>query len=323
MATVIVTGITGQDGRYLAEQLLGNGDRVVGVVGTGRAHVRADGKLADEVEVIEWDFTDGDALAALLRAYRPAQFYNLAAYTTGAGMYDDPVAIGEINGISVARMLQAIERTDPGIRFCQASSSEMFGAPAEVPQSETTAFRPLSPYGAAKLFAHTAVGAYRARRGLFACSAILYNHESPRRGDAFVTRKIAKAVARIARGIQGELFLGSLEARRDWGYAPDYVRAMRLMLDHEPADDYIVATGETHSVGEFCEAAFAHAGLDYREYVKERPALIRQEARAPLAGDASKARTVLGWTPEVDFRTLVGIMVDAELAATDIPDSTS
>ena len=320
MATVIVTGITGQDGRYLAEQLLANGDRVVGVVGAGRVHGRADARIADAVEVVEWDFMDGGALEGLLRTYRPAQFYNLAAYATGAGMYDDPVAIGELNGICVARILQAIERTVPGIRFCQASSSEMFGDPSEMPQSETTGFRPLSPYGAAKLFAHTVVGAYRARRGLFACSAIFYNHESPRRGDGFVTRKIAKAVARIARGLQDDLSLGSLEARRDWGYAPDYVRAMRLMLGHDTPDDYIVATGKTHSVREFCEAAFARAGLDYREHVKESPALVRHDARAPLAGDASKARTVLGWTPEVDFRTLVDIMVDAELAAIDTPD---
>lgn len=320
MAMTFITGITGQDGRYLAEQLLGEGGRVVGLRRTGRSCDRSDIGLADGIEVIEWDFTDGDALEALLRAYRPAQFYNLAAHATGVGMYDDPIGIGELNGISVARMLRAIERTDVSIRFCQASSSEMFGDPGQVPQSEGTAFRPVSPYGAAKLFAHTVVGAYRARRGVFACSAILYNHESPRRGDSFVTRKIAKAVARIARGIQDELILGSLEARRDWGYAPDYVRAMRLMLGQAQPDDYVIATGETHSVREFCEIAFAHAGLDYRDYVKENPALVRQDARASLVGDASKARAVLGWTPQVDFRTLVGIMVDAELAAADIPD---
>lgn len=320
MATAFITGITGQDGRYLAEQLLGEGDRVVGLRRTGRSYDRSDIGLADGIEVIEWDFTDGDALECLLRAYRPAQFYNLAAHATGAGMYDDPIGIGELNGIAVARMLRAIERTDMSIRFCQASSSEMFGDPGQVPQAEGTAFRPVSPYGAAKLFAHTVVCAYRARRGVFACSAILYNHESPRRGDAFVTRKIAQAVARIACGIQNELVLGSLEARRDWGYAPDYVRAMRQMLSQAQPDDYVIATGETHSVREFCEIAFAHAGLDYREYVKENPALARQDVRAPLVGDASKARTVLGWTPQVDFRTLVGIMVDAELAAADIPD---
>src|SRR5688572_19040882 len=313
MATVFITGITGQDGRYLAEQLHGEGAQVVGLRRTGRSYDRSDIGLAEGIEVIEWDFTDGEALEALLRAYRPTQFYNLAAHATGAGMYDDPIAIGEFNGISVARMLEAIERADMPVRFCQASSSEMFGDPGQVPQSEGTAFRPVSPYGAAKLYAHTVVGAYRARRGVFACSAILYNHESPRRGDAFVTRKIAQGVARIAHGIQGELVLGNLEARRDWGYAPDYVWAMRLMLGQAQPDDYVIATGETHSVREFCEIAFAHAGLDYSDYVKESPILLRQDARAPLVGDASKARAVLGWTPQVDFRTLVGIMVDAEL----------
>jgi GDPmannose 4,6-dehydratase len=321
MAPTFITGITGQDGSYLTEQLLKEGARVVGLCRTGRPYDLSSIGIADGIEIVEWDFTDGEALEALLRAYRPAQFYNFAAHATGAGMYDDPIGIGELNGISVARMLQAIERTDVPIRFCQASSSEMFGDPGQVPQSEGTAFRPVSPYGAAKLFAHTVVGAYRTRHGVFACSAILYNHESPRRGDAFVTRKIAQAVARIARGLQGELVLGSLEARRDWGYAPDYVRAMRLMLDQPQPDDYVIATGETHTVREFCEIAFAHAGLDYRNYVKESLALVRQDVRAPLVGDASKARTLLGWTPQVDFRTLVGIMVDAEIAVADITDS--
>lgn len=318
MAMAFVTGVTGQDGRYLAEQLLLAGDRVVGIVRAGRVR---DGVPLAGVDLVEWDFADVGALEQLLRTHRPAQLYNLAAHATGAGMYDDPVAIGELNGIAVARMLQAIERTDPAIRFCQASSSEMFGDPGHVPQSEATSFLPVSPYGAAKLYAHTVVGAYRERLGLFACSAILYNHESPRRGTAFVTRKIAHAVARIWRGDQQELVLGSLDARRDWGYAPDYVRAMRLMLAHAQPGDYIVATGETHSVREFCELAFAHAGLDYRDYVKENPALVRQDTRAPLVGDASKARATLGWTPEVDFRTLVRIMVDAELAATDSLDA--
>jgi GDPmannose 4,6-dehydratase len=318
MATTFVTGVTGQDGRYLSEQLLLEGDRVVGIVRAGRSR---DAGMDDGIAWAEWDFADVAALEELLRAHCPTQFYNLAAHATGAGMYDDPVAIGELNGIAVARMLQAIQRTDPTIRFCQASSSEMFGDPGHVPQSEATSFRPLSPYGAAKLFAHSVVGAYRTRHGLFACSAILYNHESPRRGSAFVTRKIAQAVGRIRRGVQHELVLGCLDARRDWGYAPDYVRAMRMMLDHGKPDDYVIATGETHSVREFCELAFAHAGLDYREYVKEDPALVRQDARALLVGNAAKARTTLGWTPAIDFRTLVAVMVDAELAATHPKES--
>lgn len=321
MATVFVTGVTGQDGSYLAEQLRADEHHVVGLLMHGRNPKSA---LPPDVEVAHWNFVDGDALCALLRGHRPAQFYNLAAYSTGAGMYDDPAAIGEFNGIAVARMLQAIVDTEPAIRFCQASSSEMFGEPTQVPQTEDTPFRPLSPYGAAKLFAHTAIGAYRARHDVFACSAILYNHESPRRGSEFVTRKIAQAVARIKHGTQQGLILGSLESRRDWGYAPDYVRAMRLALEHRTADDYVVATGETHSVREFCEIAFSHAELDYRDFVKESQALVRQDARRLLMGDAGKAHSTLGWTPEVDFRTLVRIMVDAELAAlAELRDRTS
>ncbi len=316
MATVFVTGVSGQDGSYLAEQLHTDGYHVVALLMHGRIPTLA---LPPDVEVAHWDFVDGDALCALLRAHRPAQFHNLAAYSTGAGMYDDPAAIGEFNGIAVARMLQAIVDTDPTIRFCQASSSEMYGDPTQVPQTEDTAFRPLSPYGAAKLFAHTVIGAYRVRHNVFACSLILYNHESPRRGSAFVTRKIAAAVARIKLGTQYELVLGSLESRRDWGYAPDYVRAMRLAMGHRIPDDYVVATGETHSVREFCEIAFAHAGLEYRDFVKVSQALVRQDAPRLLMGDATKAHTALGWTPEVDFHTLVRIMVDAELAALTKP----
>lgn len=311
MATVFVTGVSGQDGSYLAEQLLAEGHHVVGLL----MQARTPRRTLSDMEVTYWDFADGEALRALLRRYRPAQFYNLAAYSTGAGMYDDPAAIGEFNGIAVARMLQAMVDTDPTIRFCQASSSEMYGDPVQVPQTEDTAFRPLSPYGAAKLFAHTMVCAYRTRYDVFACSVILYNHESPRRGTAFVTRKIAEAVALIRHGTQHELVLGDLESRRDWGYAPDYVRAMRLALAHRTPGDYIVATGETHSVREFCEIAFAHVGLDYHDFVKEHTALARSDARRPLVGDATKAGTELGWTPETDFRTLVRTMVDAELEA--------
>jgi GDPmannose 4,6-dehydratase len=197
----------------------------------------------------------------------------------------------------------------------------MFGDPVQVPQTEATAFRPVSPYGAAKLFAHAAVGTFRARHGLFACSAILYNHESPRRGMAFVTRKIAHGVARIRRGLDHELRLGNLDARRDWGYAPDFMRAARAMLEAEAPDDFVIATGATHSVREFCEAAFGHAGLDYRDHVKDNADGLRQDGRAQLVGDATKIRTALGWTPEVDFRTLVRLMVDAELAAIDAMDS--
>lgn len=312
MATILVTGISGQDGSYLAEQLREEGHEVVGLVRTGRPSKSGSGD-----RIVDWDFADVASLRDLLRELRPVAFYNFAAFSTGAGMYDDAVAIGELNGIAVARMLQAVVEADPAIRFCQASSSEMFGDPVESPQHEATAFLPRSPYGAAKLFAHTVVGAFRARHGVFACSAILYNHESPRRGPAFVTRKIADAVARIRAGQQDDLQLGNLDAQRDWGYAPDYVRAMRSMLAHDQAGDYIVATGQLHTVREFCEVAFSHAGLDYREWVRENTTDLRNDQRGPVVGDASKARDVLGWRSSTDFRTLVHLMVDASIASLD------
>lgn len=311
MATILVTGVGGQDGSYLAEHSLAMGDRVVGVV-------RADGgtRLPAGVEPAEWNFTDEAALRGILRAVRPTAFYNFAAYATGTGMFDDAAAIGDLNGVAVARMLNAIADVDPTIRFCQASSSEMYGDPVESPQREDTPFRPLSPYAAAKLFAHTTVGAFRERHGLFACSAILFNHESPRRGPAFVTRKIADAVARIRAGDMQPLLLGDLDAQRDWGYAPDYVRAMQMMLGHERPDDYIVATGVLHTVRDFCEIAFAHAGLDWRDWVQGGAADARSDRRGPRVGDARRIRDTLGWRPETDFGTLVHLMVDAAIAAT-------
>ena len=311
MDTALVTGISGQDGSYLAEQLRDGGYRVVGLLRQGRA-TRVP---AGNIECAEWDFVDVSALAVLLRKLRPSEFYNLAAFSTGAGMYDDPVAIGELNGVAVARMLRAILDADSSIRFCQASSSEMFGDPVTSPQDELTPFRPRSPYAAAKLFAHTTVQAYRARHGVFACSAILYNHESPRRGRAFVTRKIADAVARIRAGLDHELRLGNLDAQRDWGYAPDYVRALRLMLAHSVADDYVIATGHLHSVREFCELAFSHVGLDYRDWVREDAEDPRQDRRGPVVGDTVKARKALDWQPSMDFGALVRMMVDASIAS--------
>lgn len=312
MAKVIITGISGQDGSYLAEQVLAAGHDVVGLLRTGGASLV---RHLDGISYVEWNFTDVDALREVLRTERPNEFYNFAAFSTGTGMYDDPAAIGEINGVAVAHMLQAITDVDASIRFCQASSSEMFGDPLSSPQDEFSPFLPRSPYGAAKLFAHTSVGAYRARHGLFACSAILYNHESPRRGQAFVTRKIADAVANIHSGRQHELLLGNIDARRDWGFAPDYVRAMRLMLSADQADDYVVATGELHSVREFCEVAFSRAGLDYRDWVKENAADRRHDGRCELVGDASRARERLGWCPTIDFDELVHLMVDASIAS--------
>jgi GDPmannose 4,6-dehydratase len=319
MSTAFITGITGQDGSYLAANLLDDGHRVVGLLREGRAP----GVMLEGVEYAEWDFADIGALTTLLKKFRPGEFYNLAALSSGAGMYDDPVAIGELNGMAVARVLRAILDADASIRFCQASSSEMFGDPVTSPQNEQTPFRPCSPYGAAKLFGHTVVGAYRMRHDVFACSAILYNHESPLRRRSFVTRKIVDAVARIRAGLDKELQLGNLEAQRDWGYAPDYVRALRLMLAHSDPDDYVVATGQLHSVREFCEIAFAHADLDYRDWVRGNAADVRLDRRGEVVGDATKAKQMLGWCPSTDFRTLVRMMVDASIASLANKDSMS
>ena len=319
MGTAIITGIAGQDGFYLAEHLLAEGWRVFGAV-RDRSHVRPASSIADAVELLDWDMHNVRAMAATLALHRPTAVYNLAARSSGAGMFDNPAGIGEDNGIAVAHLLEAIRIASSDTRFCQASSSEMFGSARESSQSETTQFRPRSPYGAAKLYAHTMVGIYRRHHGLFACSAILYNHESPRRGDGFVTGKIARGAARIRLGLANELRLGNLEARRDWGHAPDYVRAMYLMLQQPQANDYVVATGETHSVREFCEVAFRHVGLDYRDYVRDDPTTYRQTEEVPLCGDAGKAAHVLDWRPRTGFHALVHLMVDAELksnAATD------
>jgi GDPmannose 4,6-dehydratase len=312
MATILITGVSGQDGSYLAEQLSSQGNRVFGLLRAGRKS-----RVPDGVECVEWDYTDQKALCAILRTLRPVQVYNFAAYSTGIGMFDDAAAIGDLNGVLVARLLQSIVLVDPAIRFCQASSSEMFGDPAESPQTEDTPFKPLSPYAAAKLFGHTVVGAFRSRHGVFACSAILYNHESPRRGPAFVTRKIVDAVARIRAGDSAMLQLGDLDAQRDWGYAPDYVRAMGLMLAHDTAGDYVVATGELHTVREFCEIAFDHVGLDWRDWVQDGMTDSRNDCRRPRVGDVSRIRQELGWWPETDFGTMVRLMVDAAMRPLD------
>jgi GDPmannose 4,6-dehydratase len=314
--TALVTGVTGQDGSYLAEQLLAEGWRVVGTV---RALPHGPGCLppaaAARVELVALDLLDPAAIAEALRRHRPDEVYNLAAHSSGEGMWDDAPAIGALNGLAVAHLLEAIRRSGAPIRFCQASSSELFGEPAESPQTEGTPFRPRSPYGAAKLYAHTLVGIYRRRHGLFACSAILFNHESPRRGPGFVTRKVTRAAARIKLGLERELRLGNLEARRDWGFAGDAVRAMRLMLRAERADDYVVATGEPHAVRDLCACAFSHLGLDWRAHVREDPGAFRPGEALPLVGDAGRARRVLGWRPAVGFEELVRGMVDADLEA--------
>lgn len=314
MRTALITGVTGQDGGYLARHLLDRGWRVIGTTRDLRDKQRA-AYVPGGVTLIEWDMHDAHVMAETLSLHRPHAIFNLAARSSGAGMFDEPVGISEDNGIAVTRLLEVIRAVDPGIRFCQASSSEMFGRSEVDMQTERTAFRPRSPYGAAKLYAHTMVDIYRRHYGLFACSAILYNHESPRRSESFVTGKIARGVARIRLGLASELRLGNLEARRDWGYAPDYMEAMYLMLQQPIADDYVIATGETHTVREFCEIAFRHVGLDSREYVRDDLAGHGRAEEMPLCGDADRALRVLGWRPRTHFIDLVRLMMDDALLA--------
>lgn len=307
--TALVTGISGQDGQLAARMLLAKGYRVVGTGRRGGA-----GEDGSKVVVEPWDLRDAGAFAAILGRHRPAEIYNFAAFSSGAGMYDRPVDIGDINGLAVARMLEAIREISPEARFCQASSSELFGQPETSPQDERTSFHPRSPYGAAKLYAHTMVNIYRERYGLFACSAILFNHESPSRGPGFVTRKVTQAAARAKLGRLRSLSMGNLAARRDWGYAGDTVEAMWRMLQAEAPGDYVVATGRTHSVRDLCAAAFGHVGLDYRDYVVEDAAAFRDAESVQLVGDATRAAERLGWRPSIDFETLIRMMVDADLA---------
>lgn len=312
--SALVTGITGQDGWYLAKQLL---DQDYKVTGTTRGEPTKVSDVDSRIDLVQWDLKDEAVFARFLREKRPAEVYNLAAYASGASMYQDAVRVGEINGLAVARMLEAIRTTDPSIRFCQASSSELFGYPVETPQSETTTFQPRSPYGAAKLYAHEMVRIYRRRHALFACSAILFNHESARRSTDFVTGKVVRAAARISRGLMDELVLGNLEARRDWGFSGDYMRGMWMMLTADKPEDYVFATGRTHSVRELCECAFSHVGLDYRDYVREGNADFRPQEEVQLVGDAKKAAAHLNWTPQVEFSVLIAQMVDAELCRID------
>ena len=315
LRTALITGITGQDGSYLAELLLERGYRAIGVVrrDPGEARRSLPPGLAAHVELAGWDMHDIPGIAQLLQQYRPAEIYNCAGYSSGAGMYDEPLAIGEVNGLAVARILEAIRGVDAGIRFCQASSSEIFANASESPQSEATPVCPRSPYGAAKAYADFMVRIYRERHGLFACSAILFNHESPRRDTAFVTRKITCELARIRRGLASEIRLGNLSARRDWGFAGDYARAMWLMLQQPQAEDFVVSTGETHSVREFCECAFTLLGMDYRRYVKEDADAYRRAETVQLVGNSAKAHRLLGWKPEKGFEDLVKMMVDSDL----------
>lgn len=314
MTTALIVGITGQDGSYLADLLLKKGYQVVGAVRdveTARAKLAI--SLSNRVDLIPWDMVDSRSMISSLRRFSPQELYNFAALSSGATMFDCPVEIGVVNGLAVARMLEAIATVDRAIRFCQASSSEMFGDTSESPQTESSPFCPRNPYGAAKLYAHSMVQVFRRHYGIHASSAILFNHESPLRGQEFVTRKISRGVAGIKLGVQDRLALGNMDARRDWGFALDYVRAMWMMLQQNAGDDYILATGSTHSVREFCDTAFSHVGLDYRQYVDIEAAAFRAENGPQLVGNASKAQRILGWSPDVGFKTLVGMMVDADI----------
>ena len=310
----IISGITGQDGSYLAELLLDEGYEVVGVVRRSSApHYWRIEHLVDRVTLQPADLLDQLSLIRVIDEVRPHEFYNLAAMSFVPASWDQPMLTGEFNAQGVTRVLEAIRQVDTSIRFYQASSSEMFGKVREVPQTELTPFHPRSPYGVAKVFGHHITVNYRESYDLFACSGILFNHESPRRGLEFVTRKVSDGVARIKLGLADSLSLGNLDAHRDWGFAGDYVRAMWLMLQQEEASDYVVATGVSHSVKELVEIAFAHAGIDGESYVRTDPSLLRLAEVDHLVGDPSHARKTLGWTPTVDFTGLVRMMVDADL----------
>jgi GDPmannose 4,6-dehydratase len=309
----LITGVTGQDGSYLAECLLAKGYEVYGVVRRASTeNFERIEHLRDRLRLIQADLLDPMSLISMLEEARPQEVYNLAAQSFVPTSWAQPVLTAEFDAIGVTRLLEAIRLVDRTIRYYQASSSEMFGKVREVPQTELTPFHPRSPYGVAKVYAHYITVNYRESYGIFACSGILFNHESPRRGREFVTRKVSDTVARIVHGKATELRLGNLEARRDWGFAGDYVEAMWLMLQQPEPDDYVIATGESHSVRELVEVAFAHVGLDWQEYVREDPSLKRPAEVDFLIGDASKARAKLGWKPRMSFRELVATMVDAD-----------
>jgi len=311
----LITGVTGQDGSYLAELLLEKGYEVYGIVRRASTtnYWRIE-HILDRVQLKAADLLDQLSLIKVISDVRPHELYNLAAMSFVPASWDQPMLTGEFNSQGVTRVLEAIRQVDPKIKFYQASSSEMFGKVREVPQTELTPFYPRSPYGVSKAFAHYITVNYRESYDLFAVSGILFNHESPRRGVEFVTRKVTDGVARIKLGLADSLSLGNLDAQRDWGFAGDYVQAMWLMLQQERADDYVIATGESHSVRELVEIAFGHVGLDFQKYVRTDPALLRPAEVDHLIGDPSKAHATLGWRPTVDFKTLVTMMVDADVA---------
>ncbi len=322
MKKALITGITGQDGSYLAELLLEKGYEVHGIIrrastfNTGRIdHLYRDPHLTRVRFFLHYgDMSDSTNLIKLLYRVQPDEVYHLAAQSHVRVSFDIPEYTGDVSGLSAVRILEALRETGLKARFYQASSSEMFGKVMEVPQRETTPFYPRSPYGAAKVYAYWITTNYRESYGMFACNGILFNHESPRRGETFVTRKITRAVAHIQAGLQDKLYLGNLDAKRDWGYAREYVTAMWLMLQQDQPDDYVVATGEIHSVREFAEAAFSHAGLDWQHYVELDRKYNRPAEVDLLIGDASKAKRILGWEPKTTFKDLVRLMVEADVA---------
>jgi len=312
----LITGITGQDGSYLAELLLEKGYEVIGMVRrTSTINFDRIRHIQDKITLVQGDLLDQMSLVDILREHRPHEVYNLAAQSFVPTSWKQPVLTGEFTALGVTRMLEAVRIVDPEIRFYQASSSEMFGKVCEVPQNESTPFYPRSPYGVAKVYAHWITVNYRESYNLFACSGILFNHESPRRGLEFVTHKVTYGASRIKLGLDHELRLGNLDARRDWGYAGDYVQAMWLMLQQDEPDDYVIATGRTHSVRELCEVAFGYLGLDWQKYVVSDPQFMRPAEVDLLVGDASKAHAKLGWEPTYTFEQLIQMMVDADMQA--------
>ncbi len=318
----LITGITGQDGSYMAELLLDKGYEVFGVVrrSSVKKFDRIEG-LLDRIELMEGDLTDQSSLDSVILSVQPDEVYNLAAQSFVPVSWNQPVLTGDVTGLGVIRILEAIRRHRPKAKFLQASSSEMFGKVRETPQTEKTPFHPRSPYGVAKVFGHYVTVNYRESYGLFACSAMGFNHESPRRGMEFVTRKVTHHVAKIKCGLANELRMGNLDAKRDWGFAGDYVRGMWMMLQQPAPDDYVLATGKTHSVRDLLNSAFGAVGLDWEEYVDIDPKFIRPAEVDLLCGDATKAREKLGWEPEVSFPELIKVMVEADLEAVQRPEN--
>lgn len=314
MKSAIITGITGQDGSYLAELLLGKGYKVYGIKRrTSDLNYGNVEHLKDDIEFIYADMTDLPSLISAVKKAKPDEVYNLAAQSFVQTSWEQPILTADVDALGVTNILEALRMEKPDAHFYQASTSEMFGKVQAVPQSETTPFYPRSPYGVAKLYGHWITVNYRESYDMFACSGILFNHESPRRGLEFVTRKVSMAVARIKHGLQKEVFLGNLDSKRDWGFAGDYVKAMWLMLQQEKPDDYVIATGETHTIREMCDVAFKYVGLNYEDYVKVDPRFFRPAEVDLLLGDPTKAKKALGWKLEVDFKQLIEMMVQSDL----------